>query len=128
MSEPDPRDLRWTLIVSIYLLWAASGIMQTLASPPAWLLWLNALLAASAVTTWCVVDAKHQGQRIVQVLQVLLFFTWPVGAPVYLVRSRGWFGAFLAIVHSLGLAFTYAIASLLGWAIAVAMLRDSITR
>lgn len=106
MTVPNRVDLRTLLIVSLYILWAASGITQGLSAPPSWLLWCQALLVASVVTTWCAVDARSRGKPIVPVLQMLLLFTWPITAPIYLIRSRGWLGLAIAIAHSAGLMGT----------------------
>lgn len=96
MSSSNRPPLHWMLVASIYVLWAASiyvlwaasGITQTLSVPPSGLLWLQAVLVASAASTWCTIDAAHRGKPLVRVLQMLLFFTWPIGVPVYLLMRE----------------------------------------
>ena len=65
---------------------------------------------ASAITTWCAADATHRGRPLLPVVQMLLFFSWPVAAPIYLIASRGWKGVLLVLGHAVGLLIVFQVA------------------
>ena len=57
----------------------------------------------SIATYWCVVDSRMRGSPIVHSLHWIIFFTWPIAVPIYLVQSRGLRGLWLAVIHGIGL-------------------------
>ena len=107
MSAPDRKPLHGTLVASLYLLWAASGIAQGLSLPPDWLLWLQAALAAAVMTTWCAVDAARRDRPLGPARLALILVSWPVAVPIYLLVSRGWKGLFIALGHAIAMSLVY---------------------
>ena len=61
------------------------------------------LAMCSVVTWWCVVDSRMRGSPIVQSLHWIIFFTWPLAAPVYLIWSRKLRGLGWCLLHAIGL-------------------------
>jgi len=51
---------------------------------------LISLVLCSGMALACVLDARSLGKPMSGAAQLMLFFTWPVAVPVYLVWSRGW--------------------------------------
>ena len=65
-------------------------------------------LLAGSIALWAKKDAQERGRRMPYDFDSLVFIFWPVAAPVYLFRTRGWraFG-------SIGLFTLISIAALL---------------
>ena len=49
------------------------------------------------VSSWVVADARKRGVRFCYDYDSLLFFAWPVVAPVYLFQTRRWKGILTAL-------------------------------
>jgi hypothetical protein len=60
-----------------------------------------AILIATLATAWCIADARRQGKPLLPALQMIMFFTWPVAGPVYLIASRELRGLLYAVVHTI---------------------------
>jgi hypothetical protein len=108
------KKLRAIMALSIYLLVAILGAMQAI--PTIFLdrspvfLWLIPIMMAYTATYWCVVDSRILGRPIVQSLHWIIFFTWPLAVPIYLIYSRGGRGLVLVILHTIGLIVVCNIA------------------
>jgi hypothetical protein len=50
---------------------------------------IGAVILASAVTLWCGLDAHAHGKLFLRSFAWALMFTWPVGAAVHFVWTRG---------------------------------------
>jgi hypothetical protein len=72
------------------------------------LLWV---LPAWSATYWCVLDARKLGRPIVQSLHWIIFLTWPVAVPTYLVFSRRLRGLGIALVHGICLSIACGLAA-----------------
>ena len=98
------RDLRPVLVTCVYLLAVTMGAGQV-TRPESGVLRLTLwAMFASAATYWCVVDARMIGRPIVQSLHWIMFYSWPVAVPIYLIYSRKLRGLGIAIVHVIGLS------------------------
>jgi hypothetical protein len=121
LNSIEPRSiatrkrLRGTVLLCFYSLMAANGALQ--ASPPhtPMIGILLALAMASAVTYLCIVDSRIVGRPIVQSVHWIMFFTWPIAAPIYLIYSRGWRGVVLLLLHGVGLIVVVNAAFGLAW-------------
>ena len=96
------NDLRGTFLAALYVLSAIGGSFQAV-SQNALVFFVSALLFASLVTAWCAEDAQIRGWPLLPVLQMTMFFVWPVAVPIYLVASREWRGIAFALLHAVGL-------------------------
>ena len=103
MSDADRTRLRRTIAVCLYVLTAAWGAARALRPDNAYLWLLFSAAIASAMTGWCVVDSRILGRPIVRSLQWIIFFTWPIAVPLYLIWSRRFRGFAMAFLHALGL-------------------------
>jgi hypothetical protein len=116
------RDSRRFMILALYVVVAVGGIARV-ANPSSWILVLYALLLATIATEWCVLDAYQRGRPIVSVVQMIMFFTWPLAVPVYLIVSRGWRGVAYAVLHAIGLYATATLFAIGTWALLFRFLR-----
>lgn len=99
--------LRRLILVGIYLLAAAWGLVVLQHRDTATSLLFTALLA-SAMVGWCVVDSQILGRPLLHSLYLPMFMSWLLSVPLYLVWSRRLRGALLAIVHGFALLVAYA--------------------
>jgi hypothetical protein len=44
------------------------------------------------VCAWVLADARERGRKVCYDFDSMLFFFWPVMAPIYLFQTRGWRG------------------------------------
>jgi hypothetical protein len=54
--------------------------------------WLFNLLLAAAVARWVLGEARRAGWDVSYDFPTFCFFSWPVFAPVFAFRTRGWRG------------------------------------
>jgi len=113
----------WTTVLVVYFSFAALGFESaSLADDSAYTpIDIVASLACALFTTsWSVSDARRRGHPIVHVLQLLMFLTWAVAVPLYLIWSRGWKGLGWVVFHCIGLLAIATIFLLIAeWASAV---------
>jgi hypothetical protein len=105
-----PWDIRATLVTCIYLFAMIFGVTKAIRPENAALALLLGVTIALSVTNWCVVDARTIGRPIVQSLHWIMFCTWPIAAPAYLIFSRKLRGLGIAIAHAVGLLITIGLA------------------
>jgi len=103
------------MVLCLYLLFAASGATQASPLRSSIAALLIHVMIACAATYWCVVDSRIMGRPIVQSIHWIMFFTWPISAPIYLIYSRGLRGLGFAMLHAIGLLVVFAICLLLDW-------------
>lgn len=112
------KRLRGTMLLCLYVAAAMWGAMQASRAPHGLVHLLLAAMMASAATGWCVVDSRLRGRPIVQSIHWIMFVTWPLSLPIYLVYSRRLWGLGVAILHGIGLIIICAIAfHLVGYAL-----------
>jgi hypothetical protein len=99
----DWRRLRRLAVLSFYLAIATFGAMQVSLPQSGFVAPLLALMAASTAAYGCVVDARFRGRPIVQSVHWIMFVTWPMAVPVYLIYSRKLRGVALIVMHLIGL-------------------------
>src|SRR5437870_4110379 len=109
------RTLRLALLVFLYFLFAAFGVVSALPEKQSTSTPLFSVLMALTVTGLCLTDARIVGKRLVHAAQWVTFFTWPISAPIYLGWSRGARGLLLAMLHAVLLFMTAAAGRLAIW-------------
>ena len=87
MDTDHQRDHRRLIVVALYFLAAFWGFVQVL-STNALVYVLCSLLFATLATSWCVHDAWRRDRPMLPIVQVVIFFTWPVAVPIFLILSR----------------------------------------
>ena len=110
------KDLRWVLVVGIYIVWSLSGAAQILAPEDARVTLGLAIAASTLIVVWCTIDARRRGHPIVRIVQMLMWFFWPIAAPMYLIWSRSWVGFGFSVLHFIG----FLVALFIGAGIAFA--------
>ncbi|MEM9351999.1 MAG: hypothetical protein AAGA92_03220 [Planctomycetota bacterium] len=104
MSTEGPSGRRWALVLLLYGSMACWGF-ESLRMQPFFSRTGFALCVFMAViaVSWMSVDARRSGRPLPGVVIMLSVLLWFVALPVYLVASRGWKGAGLALLHAVGL-------------------------
>ena len=64
----------------------AEGLIVSQSAPARFLV---AIAFASSITLWCGLDARLHGKLFLRSFAWLMMFTWPIGAAVHLVWTRG---------------------------------------
>lgn len=101
MSGGQLTRQRNRLVAGFYLVVAVSAFSQSLWPRNGLFLWGLVLACASTATLACIEDARSRGRPILTSVHFLIFLTWPMAVPIYLVQSRKWRGAVLSIGHAL---------------------------
>ena len=104
------KSVRFLLLLGFYLLAAIAGIMGTGQLRSGVVHFLFSIMAASVATYWCVLDARILGRPIVQSVHWIMFFTWPLAVPIYLIRSRGLRGLGMVVLHGIGFVVVAVVA------------------
>lgn len=68
------------------------GIAGEPGGVPAILMVVAAYLLPASIALWIRADATRRGSSVPYDFDSLFFFAWPIAAPVYLLRTRGWSG------------------------------------
>jgi len=90
--------LRRTAVVCFYVLVVGWGVLHAL-RPDETILWILFYAGfAFAATGWCVVDSRIIGSPVINSLHWIIFFTWNVAVPIYLIWSRGFRGLALLVL------------------------------
>lgn len=109
-SDAGRRKLRRILVIGFYLLVATWGAVLTVPLHGHIAFLLLSVLAASMATYLCVLDARMRGRPIVQGVHWIMFFTWPLAVPIYLIYSRRLWGLVLIFIHGIGLFIVLTLA------------------
>ncbi len=107
-SREDPRqsDIAWLLIICLYFYTALWGIVQIVV-PGNTVLWLLfAVTIAYSATAWAVIDSRRAKRPLLHVVQLLMFFTWPIAVSTYLIWSRRLQGCGFVLFHAVALTIT----------------------
>ncbi len=99
MIDLSARQVRTCLLATLYVLAFLGGVHAALTSQSGGVqLGLSALFA-STVAMWCIADSKVVGKPMLISFQWLMFFTWPVSVPAYLMWTRRLRGLALAVLR-----------------------------
>ena len=98
---------RRLLAIGLYVLAGLCGVAAALRPSHGALQFLLWAAVGSAMTGWCVVDSRILGRPVIRTFYFLIFITWPLAVPIYLIWSRKWRGLAPMCVHGLGLFVLY---------------------
>ena len=115
------RRLRVVFLVFLHLLAILWGVHSTAADGAGDVSFLFSLIAAWAVVTLCVHDSRIRNTPFAHILQFIMFGTWTVSAPIYLIWSRGWRGILWALLWSISLLICILVGGALGGIFRIAM-------
>ena len=102
MRDRSDVLFRRVLVLSGFLLFVLAVVRGYMLVEPGLVdVFLSIALAVIAVK-FCIVDYRMRGRTLVRSYHWLIFFTWPMALPVYLLCSRGIGKGIVAIL--LGLA------------------------
>ena len=104
-ASKGPPYYRWSIYcaIALYLSSALWGVFQIIFPDNGALYLLFTLLFALSATSWARYDSMARGKPILPVLQMLYFFLWPIGAPLYLTFRSGWRGILTAAMHGIAM-------------------------
>ena len=58
---------------------------------------------------FCVVDSRFRGEPLLVSFYWIIFFTWPVSVPIYLLWSRGIKGIVWVVLYVISIVVLYII-------------------
>jgi hypothetical protein len=114
------KRLRWAQLAFIHLLLAVFGattIIEDAAGQASPAGWLAGTAIAFVVVLCCLNDSRIVGKPLLHIAQLVMLWTWPVTAPVYLVWARGLKGFLWCLL----LATTILLATYAGMLVALQM-------
>lgn len=91
------------MVITLYVASFTIGVVGAITANHDGLVFLLELLVGSGAAWWVVLDARERGNPILHILQLILFLTWPIAVPLYLMTSRGFRGLYLSVAHFVGL-------------------------
>ncbi len=103
-TSDQSSNLSRLLVICLYVLFCLCGIVEA-ACP--WFYFVFALAIAYTATLWAVIDARRAGRPLLHIIQLLMFFTWSIALPIYLIWSRGWRGLVLVFLHAAVLSLVF---------------------
>lgn len=111
MNDRSQILFRRILVVSAYLLLVLSGIRGMFFHQPQAIDLILSISMSVVIVKYCIVDSKLRGRPLLRSYHWLIFFTWPLSLPIYLLSSRGLAKGFVAILLALGgVLISYAVA------------------
>ena len=115
MSEASNRRLRMAYLVASYLVWlmvlTRVGIVRKVVSTD----YVSGSILAVLVTMTCAYDAAVLRRPWAFGARFAFLSTWPVATPLYILRSRGWWGCVVLLIHgSVLIAIVIAVAVVVG--------------
>ncbi len=67
------------------------------------------LALSAAMVKFCVVDSRCRGEPLLHSFYWIIFFTWPVSVPIYLLCSRGIRGIVSVVLYVISLQVMHII-------------------
>ena len=67
---------------------------------------LFSLLPGSIVASFCSADSKIRGKNLMHIQKTIIFFTWPLALPIYLISTRKLKGVGIVLLYNIILIIT----------------------
>jgi hypothetical protein len=99
MTVASCRKVRLAYILTAYFLFLVLVTHNLIAGQERLLDYGIGTALAIAVTMACVYDAAVLGQPWSMGIRFAFLIFWPVALPLYILRTRGWWGAFILFLH-----------------------------
>ena len=103
LTKERQFGIPWLSISCLYAFTGLWGIVQVVNPYNTALYLLFAVAIVFSATTWAVIDARRAGRPLLHIIQLLMFLTWPIALPAYLIWSRHLRGCCLALFHAVAL-------------------------
>jgi hypothetical protein len=103
-------------LIASYLVWTIVLLRVIFVPPSKSADFLSGFVLAFLITMVCVYDAAAVGQPWAFGERLPFLILWPVAVPIYVVRSRGWWGCVLLMIHGsvlFSVSFAVAITAVL---------------
>ena len=116
MSIAGQKKIRTGFVVGAYLLATMGLLRATFVDRRSEFDGAFGTILAIVVTMACVADSVVIGRPIVHGARFPFMAIWPAAAPIYILRSRGWWGVVVLFIHLailLGVLVACAIARVL---------------
>jgi hypothetical protein len=110
-SDRSQQTLRMVLLGTVYCLAALWGIRVIVPSTVPVIEVIFALTIATVITLLCVADSKVLGKPLIHSVREIMFLTWPLAVPIYVVWSRRFWGLLILSLHVFLLFVTYYLAA-----------------
>ena len=97
------------IVICIYLLFALSGVRGALFEDIQRADILISLALSVAMVKFCAVDSRCRGEPLLRSFHWIIFFSWPISVPTYLLWSRGIKGIVWVVLYVISLVVLYII-------------------
>ena len=87
------------LLICIYFLFALCNIRRALFEGIQLVDLAISFTTSAAMVKFCVVDSRCRGKTLLRSFHWIIFFTWPVSVPIYLLCSRSIKGIGWAVLN-----------------------------
>lgn len=89
MAGKKLRRYRNFLIIYIYFLFSLWSIRRALYEGIQFADLAISLVLSAAMVKFCAVDSRFRGKTLLLSFHWIIFFTWPISVPIYLLWTRG---------------------------------------
>ena len=108
IEEKSQSRLRWVALVALYLATLTWGVVQCF-TQNAGVYYFFALFMGSMAAMWVVFDARLREKPLVSIVQFLVFISWPIAVPIYLISTRGFRGFGWSVLNFVCLVLTLCV-------------------
>jgi hypothetical protein len=97
------------IVIYIYFLFALRSLRRVLFGDIQLTDLPISLALSAAMVKFCAVDSKCRGEPLLHSFYWIIFFTWPVSVPIYLLWSRGIRGIVSLVLYVISLVVMFFI-------------------
>jgi predicted neutral ceramidase superfamily lipid hydrolase len=109
MSGKKLHRLRNFIVIFIYFLFALWSVRNALFEGVQPVDIAISLALSAAMVKFCIVDSICRGGLLLNSFHWIIFFTWPVSVPIYLLWTRGIKGVLWAVLNIVMLIVVYSV-------------------
>lgn len=109
MSGKKLHRLRNFIVIFIYFLFALWSVRTALFEGVQPVDIAISLALSAAMVKFCIVDSICRGGLLLNSFHWIIFFTWPVSVPIYLLWTRGIKGVLWAVLNIVMLIVVYSV-------------------
>ena len=110
MSDGSPKTFKKVVVVFIYLLIALWGVRRALLQEMRPIDLIICVTISFLMVQFCVIDSRIRGKPVLHSFRWMIFFTWPISVPIYLLWSRGVKGIGPTVLYVLSIILTQVLA------------------
>ncbi|MBI3866765.1 MAG: hypothetical protein HY290_33205 [Planctomycetia bacterium] len=113
MTPASNRRLRLAYLVAGYLSFLMAVVRTPFAGDNRPVDFLFGTALAVMVTMTCVFDGAVLNRPWAMGVRFPFLIVWPIALPLYIIRSRGWWGCALLLIHAVALFFVVAVIAII---------------